>query len=134
MSKHPTLDHMKNSVVRLVNYVNALFIPMAEAVEELSKAVESSTGSLDFDNKLSWPGCTFTTNPKNSSGEIIQIITDTASGKLKAKKVTLDSGNYTFTETYIFYADDGATVKEKYTVQITRDSNKVWSEVVKKVV
>ena len=134
MSKHPTLDHMKNSVVRLVNYVNALFIPMAEAVEELSKAVESSTGSLDFDNKLSWPGCTFTTNPKNSSGEIIQIITDTASGKLKAKKVTLDSGNYTFTETYIFYADDGATVKEKYTVQITRDSNKVWSEVVKKIV
>ena len=134
MSKHPTLDHMKNSVVRLVNYVNALFIPMAEAVEELSKAVESSTGSLNFDNKLSWPGCTFTTNPKNSSGEIIQIITDTASGKLKAKKVTLDSGNYTFTETYIFYADDGATVKEKYTVQITRDSNKVWSEVVKKVV
>ena len=134
MSKHPTLDHMKNSVVRLVNYVNALFIPMAEAVEELSKAVESSTGSLDFDNKLSWPGCTFTTNPKNSSGEIIQIITDTASGKLKAKKVTLDSGNYTYTETYIFYADDGATVKEKYTVQITRDSNKVWSEVVKKVV
>ena len=134
MSKHPTLDHMKNSVVRLVNYVNALFIPMAEAVEELSKAVESSTGSLDFDNKLSWPGCTFTTNPKNSSGEIIQIITDTASGKLKAKKVTLDSGNYTFTETYIFYADDGATVKEKYTVQITRDSNEVWSEVVKKVV
>ena len=134
MSKHPTLDHMKNSVVRLVNYVNALFIPMAEAVEELSKAVESSTGSLNFDNKLSWPGCTFTTNPKNSSGEIIQIITDTASGKLKAKKVTLDSGNYTFTETYIFYADDGATVKEKYTVQITRDSNKVWSEVVKKIV
>ena len=134
MSKHPTLDHMKNSVVRLVNYVNALFIPMAEAVEELSKAVESSTGSLDFDNKLSWPGCTFTTNPKNSAGEIIQTITDTASGKLKAKKVTLDSGNYTYTETYIFYADDGATVKEKYTVQITRDSNKVWSEVVKKVV
>lgn len=134
MSKHPTLDHMKNSVVRLVNYVNALFIPMAEAVEELSKAVESSAGSLDFDNKLSWPGCTFTTNPKNSSGEIIQTITDTASGKLKAKKVTLDSENYTFTETYIFYADDGATVKEKYTVQITRDSNKVWSEVVKKVV
>ena len=134
MSKYPTLEHLKNSVVSLVNYVNALFVPMAEAIEELSKAVESSTGSLDFDNKLSWPGCTFTTNPKNSSGEIIQIITDTASGKLKAKKVTLDSGNYTFTETYIFYADDGATVKEKYTVQITRDSNKVWSEVVKKIV
>lgn len=134
MSKYPTLDHLKNSVVSLVSYVNSLFVPMAEAVEELSKAVESSTGSLDFDNKISWPGCTFTTNPKNSSGEIIQTITDTASGKLKAKKITLDSGNYTFTETYIFYADDGVTVKEKYTVQITRDSSKVWSEVVKKVI
>lgn len=134
MSKYPTLDHLKNSVVSLVSYINSLFVPMAEAVEELSKAVEDSSGSLDFDNKISWPGCTFTTNPKNSAGEIIQTITDTASSKLKAKKVTLDSGNYTFTETYIFYADDGVTVKEKYTIQITRDSNKVWSEVVKKVV
>ena len=134
MSKYPTLNHLKSSVVSLVSYINSLFIPLADAVEELSKAVEGNAGSVDFDNKISWPGCTFTTNPKNSAEEIIQTITDTASGKLKAKKVTLDSGNYTYTETYIFYADDGATVKEKYTVQITRDSSKVWTEVVKKVV
>lgn len=134
MSKYPTLNHLKSSVVSLVSYINSLFIPLADAVEELSKAVEGNAGSVDFDNKISWHGCTFATNPKNSAGEIIQTITDTASGKLKAKKVTLDSGNYTYTETYIFYADDGATVKEKYTVQITRDSSKVWSEVVKKVV
>lgn len=134
MSKYPTLNHLKSSVVSLVSYINSLFIPLADAVEELSKAVEGNAGSVDFDNKISWPGCTFATNPKNSVGEIIQTITDTTSGKLKAKKVTLDSGNYTYTETYIFYADDGATVKEKYTVQITRDSSKVWSEVVKKLV
>lgn len=89
MSKYPTLNHLKSSVVSLVSYINSLFIPLADAVEELSKAVEGNAGSVDFDNKISWPGCTFTTNPKNSAGEIIQTITDTASGKLKAKKVTL---------------------------------------------
>lgn len=135
MSKVTTLNHLTNGVVNLVNYVNGLFVALAEAVEELGNAVNSSTGSLDFDNKLSWPGCTFTTNPKNTSGETIQTIADTASGTLKAKKITLDSGNYNFTETYIFYADDGVTEKEKYTVQISRDaSTLVWSEVVTKVV
>lgn len=136
MSKLSTLAHLRNSVVDLVNYVNGLFVALAEAVEELGNAVNSNTGSLDFDNKLSWPGCTFTTNPKDdTTGETVQTITDTVSGKLKAKKITLDSGNYNFTETYIFYADDGVTEKEKYTVQISRNARTlVWSEVVTKVV
>lgn len=134
MSKVTTLNHLTNGVVNLVNYVNGLFVALAEAVEELGNAVNSSTGSLDFDNKLSWPGCTFTTTPKDeTTGETIQTISDTASGTLKAKKITLDSGNYNFTETYIFYAEDGVTEKEKYTVQTSRDtSTLVWSEVVTK--
>lgn len=136
MSKVTTLTHLTNGVVNLVNYVNGLFVALAEAVEELGNAVNSSTGSLDFDNKLSWPGCTFTTTQKDeTTGETIQTIADTASGTLKAKKITLDSGNYNFTETYIFYADDGVTEKEKYTVQTSRDtSTLVWSEVVTKVI
>lgn len=136
MSKVTTLNHLTNGVVNLVNYVNGLFVALAEAVEELGNAVNSSTGSLDFDNKLSWPGCTFTTTPKDeTTGETIQTIADTASGTLKAKKITLDSGNYNFTETYIFYADDGVTEIEKYTVQTSRDAiTFVWSEVVTKVI
>lgn len=138
MSKVTTLTHLTNGVVNLVNYVNGLFVPMAEAIEELQTAIDenSSSGSLDFDNKLSWPGCTFTTTPKDeTTGETIQTIADTASGTLKAKKITLDSGNYNFTETYIFYAEDGVTEIEKYTVQTSRDaSTLVWSEVVTKII
>jgi len=137
MSKFPTLTHLTNSVVNLVAYVNALFVPMAEAIEELGAAIgESGGGSLDFDNKLSWPGCTFTTTPKDeTTGETIQTIVDSASGTLKAKKITLDSGDYNFTETYIFYGEDGVTEKEKYTVQTSRDaSTLVWSEIVTKII
>lgn len=138
MSKLTLLSHLSFAVEGLVNYVNSLFVPMVEAIEELAEAVNanSSSGSLDFDNKLSWPGCTFTTTPKDeTTGETIQTIADSASGTLKAKKITLDSGNYNFTETYIFYAEDGVTEKEKYTVQTSRDaSTLVWSEVVTKIV
>lgn len=134
MSKVTTLTHLTNGVVNLVNYVNGLFVPMAEAIEELQTAIDenSSSGSLDFDNKLSWPGCTFKTTPKDeTTGETIQTIVDSASGTLKAKKVTLDSGEYNFTETYIFYGEDGVTETSKYTVQITRDASTLeWSEVV----
>lgn len=136
MSKLTLLSHLSSAVEGLVNYVNSLFVPMVEAIEELAEAVNanSSSGSLDFDNKLSWPGCTFTTTPKDeTTGETIQTIADTASGTLKAKKITLDSGDYNFTETYIFYDTDGTTIKEQYTVQTSRDaSTLVWSEVVTK--
>ena len=44
MSKYPTLNHLKSSVVSLVSYINSLFIPLADAVEELSKAVEGNAG------------------------------------------------------------------------------------------
>ena len=64
MSKYPTLNHLKSSVVSLVSYINSLFIPLADAVEELSKAVEGNAGSVDFDNKRSSPGCRYATNPK----------------------------------------------------------------------
>lgn len=138
MSKLTALSHLSSAVEGLVNYVNSLFVPMAEAIEELAEAVNasSSSGSLDFDNKLSWPGCTFYTAPENeATGETIQTIVDTASGTLKAKRITLNAGNYSWTETYIFYAADGVTEAEKYAVQISRDASTLaWSEVVTKVI
>lgn len=86
----------------------------------------------DFDNLLAWPGCTRITPPKNGETWTESIVT-TAGNALRAKRVTVKNADEDYTETYTFYAEDGATVKEKYVVHTTKDgTTETWREQVTK--
>lgn len=86
----------------------------------------------DFDNLLAWPGCTRVTPPKEGETWTESIIT-TAGNILRAQRVTVKNGDGDYTETYTFYAEDGAAVKEKYVVHTSRDGTaETWRETVTK--
>lgn len=86
----------------------------------------------DFDNLLAWPGCTRITPPKEGETWTESIVT-TVGSILRAKRVTVKNEDEDYTETYTFYAEDGATVKEKYVVHTTREgTTETWREQVTK--
>ncbi len=87
----------------------------------------------DFDNPLSWVGCTRLTEDKGNGSYIEKIVT-TAGNKLKAQRVTTRNGENDMTEAYTFYGEDGRTVQASYTVRTTKDSSgAVWREAIEEV-
>lgn len=89
----------------------------------------------DFNNLLHWPDCTRITDPPvGTTGEIVERIVDRATKSiLKAKRTTLKNSDNDYTETYIYYNDDGVTEKYKYIVQTTKDGGtSAWFETVTK--
>lgn len=86
----------------------------------------------DFDNLLAWPGCTRITPPKEGETWTESIVT-TEGSIPRAKRVTVKNADEDYTETYTFYAEDGATVKEKYVVHTTKEgTTETWREQVTK--
>lgn len=86
----------------------------------------------DFDNLLAWPGCTRITPPKEGETWTESIVT-TAGNSLRAQRVTVKNGDGDYTETYTFYEEDGAAVKEKYVVHTMKDGTaEAWREQVTK--
>lgn len=78
-----------------------------------------------FDNLLAYPGCTRTLK-KEGSTYTEQI--KTQGGTLRAERVTTITEKDDITESYTFYAEDGATVSGKFTVQTTKDDEGNWQE------
>lgn len=92
-----------------------------------------SGGALDFNNPIAWPGCTRITPPEDTeTATTVEQWVDTASLKanqedgittiiVKAQRTTVENADGSYLETYIFYEDDGTTVKQKFTVVTTQD-------------
>lgn len=116
----------------------ALHLPIGGSPGQYLKRADDGTEWVDletfpdFDNLLAWPGCTRITPPKEGETWTESIVT-TEGNILRAKRVTVKNEDEDYTETYTFYAEDGATVKEKYVVHTTKTgTTETWREQVTK--
>lgn len=116
-----------NTAVRIEVSGSSAFVTKQEFMHILAEAVAPS-----FDNLLAWPGCKRITLPKDESGTYTETIVDKATNATRAKRVTVKNGESDYTENYIFYEEDGQTVKAKYVVHTTKDGTETWTEDVTK--
>lgn len=133
----PTETGALNIVYPFTKWENVLdapdFAAIQEAIKQLQAEGTGQTGTVaaSFDNLLAFPGCTRLTPEKNENTYTEQIVT-TEGEVLRAERTTVINDDESYTETYIFYEDDGETIKEQYTVLTSKDENGTWREVVTK--
>ena len=109
-----------------VGVLNRNFDIIDEALGEIG-----GRRTYSFDNLLAWPGCKRITPKKSGSTWTERIVTKDG-GLLRAQRVTVIASEGDITETYTFYAEDGATVAAKYIVHSTKDGAETWTEDVTK--
>ena len=132
----PTETGALNIIYPFTKWENVLdapdFAAMQEAIRQLQAGGMGQTDAVaSFDNLLAFPGCTRLTPEKNGNTWTERIVT-TEGEVLRAERITVVNSDSSYTETYIFYEEDGETVKEQYTVQTTKDANGTWREAVTK--